>query len=404
MYAIRNITIFLFFSFFFFFSLESLAQNIDLRSLKKKLAQTNKSLTTEFTGIRLIPGKTFIIQEYEGYDSLSFYLPRRIFIDSFYISAFEVTNEQYRQFAEYIQDSILRKLMNYVKQGEDGNEYIDYTKKIDTKSTKIMESFRRIDICFVTPPQPITSIFYELNGSARLNPDKLVYNYKESGKHCQVPVMPYIPILNQKQYPYSFKDSLFINRIYDPAFKDHPVSGISFYQAQAYCHWKTEQLKNALGNNTDFDVIITLPSLYEWEAAAAGADCNLVEIEGAGDYIIRKTEGPESLATKRVNSYIAEWTTTNGDESFEGLREYFLGRAGSWEAFTDTIKLANPGSIGLPQTIDSFYLQMKNTKVVKAGTQTSNQFYLQPGVNRFYDPRAQHAAIGFRYVVLFKRK
>jgi hypothetical protein len=132
---------------FFFFtilSLQAFAQDgVDLRSIIKQINKTNKLLATEFSSLKLIPAEILINRQFECRDSLDFYSPEKITADSFYIAAYEVTNMQYRQFLEYIQDSIVRKLMGFVKQGADGDEYIDYAKKFDiTQANLLMEKVK----------------------------------------------------------------------------------------------------------------------------------------------------------------------------------------------------------------------------------------------------------------------
>ena len=51
---------------------------------------------------------------------------------------------------------------------------------------------------------------------------------------------------------------------------NHPVVGINWYEAMAYCHWLTEKLRQT--GELRPDEIITLPSEAQWEKAARGTD------------------------------------------------------------------------------------------------------------------------------------
>ena len=62
-----------------------------------------------------------MLQEHEGNDSLSFYPPEVSTVEGFYISPYEVTNRQYREFIDNVQDSILHMLFGYIK-GDGRNE------------------------------------------------------------------------------------------------------------------------------------------------------------------------------------------------------------------------------------------------------------------------------------------
>ncbi len=50
---------------------------------------------------------------------------------------------------------------------------------------------------------------------------------------------------------------------------NHPVVGVSWYEAVAFCYWLTEQFK---AQNEKFKMIIRLPTEAEWEKAARGRD------------------------------------------------------------------------------------------------------------------------------------
>ena len=56
---------------------------------------------------------------------------QQVSISGFWMDATEITNNEYRQFTNWVRDSIAGKLMGYVTQGADGNEYLDW-KKIAT--------------------------------------------------------------------------------------------------------------------------------------------------------------------------------------------------------------------------------------------------------------------------------
>ncbi|MEO5943822.1 MAG: SUMF1/EgtB/PvdO family nonheme iron enzyme, partial [Ferruginibacter sp.] len=53
---------------------------------------------------------------------------KQVSISGFWMDATEITNNEYRQFTNWVRDSIAAKLMGYVKQGNDGVELIDWKK------------------------------------------------------------------------------------------------------------------------------------------------------------------------------------------------------------------------------------------------------------------------------------
>ncbi len=237
MYKQKTITCLLI---FLILSLYGRAQDaVDIKSITKEINKTDKSLATEFAAIKFIPDRTFTAQEAEGYESLN---PT----SAFYISAYEVTNKQYRQFVDYVQDSILRKLFGYVKQDKEGYEFIDYTKKINARQV--------IERMHFNPGQK--PYYFDAAGSIRLNARYIVYAYKVSGKRVNIPVMPDTTLPG--------KDHFFL-----PYFDNYPVTGIDSQQAQAYCHWKTEQLKTAIANNEKYDISVFTATDPQRESALA---------------------------------------------------------------------------------------------------------------------------------------
>jgi formylglycine-generating enzyme required for sulfatase activity len=51
---------------------------------------------------------------------------------------------------------------------------------------------------------------------------------------------------------------------------NHPVVGVSWYEAVAFCHWLTEQLRER--GELDHEHVISLPTEPQWEKAARGTD------------------------------------------------------------------------------------------------------------------------------------
>ena len=93
---------------------------------------------------------------------------KSVSISGFWMDATEVTNNEYRQFTNWVRDSIAAKLMGFIKTGPDGNEYVDWTKakniKWGDKST-----IEKIDAMIVTPDNRIF-------GKKELDAKKIVFH------------------------------------------------------------------------------------------------------------------------------------------------------------------------------------------------------------------------------------
>ncbi len=76
---------------------------------------------------------------------------KQVSISGFWMDATEITNNEYRQFTNWVRDSIAGKLMGYVKQGPDGNEYLDW-KQVATIKWGDKATIEKIDAMILTYP------------------------------------------------------------------------------------------------------------------------------------------------------------------------------------------------------------------------------------------------------------
>lgn len=129
-------------------------------------------------------------------------------------------------------------------------------------------------------------------------------------------------------------------------YSEYPVVGVSWEQANAFCNWRTDFLKRALGKEGVYIEPYRLPTEAEWEfAARAGENDNMFPWEG--DLPISEDKGcfyanfkPNDgnyvkdghLITSRVGTYspndfglydmagnVSEWTSTAYTEGVSKL-------------------------------------------------------------------------------------
>ena len=204
----------------------------------------------------------------------------QVSINGFWMDATEITNNEYRQFTNWVRDSIAAKLMGYVKQGPDGVEMIDWTKasKINYGDKATLE---KIDAMIVTPDNRIF-------GRKEIDPAKIIfhsesYNFKEAAKreNANVPRGKFIVKYDLPVYPdtlcwvrdfsYSYNEPMAKQYYSHPAFGNYPVVGVTWKQATAFCEWRTMYLNGYLeskGRTTESP--FRLPTEAEWEYAARG--------------------------------------------------------------------------------------------------------------------------------------
>src|SRR4030095_4133960 len=102
---------------------------------------------------------------------------KQISINGFWMDATEITNNEYRQFVNWVRDSIAASILNYKKAGGDGTEIIDWKKTTSIKwaDPKTME---QLNAMIVTPDNRIF-------GRKEIDALKLIYHsetfdYKEA--------------------------------------------------------------------------------------------------------------------------------------------------------------------------------------------------------------------------------
>ena len=259
---------------------------------------------------------------------------RDISVDGFWMDETEVTNSKYRQFVNYVRDSILRERLadpNYGgdetykieedKNGEPVTPHLNWKKPLPKKPNE--DEQRAIESLYVT--NPVTG--EKMLDASQMNYKYEVYDYvtaalrknrlnpEERNLNTDITVDPneavwiskdtaYIDdegkivretINRQLSGPWDFLNTYIINiypdttcwvndfpnsdnevymRYYfsNPAYNDYPVVGVTWEQANAFCAWRTEYLLKGLGPAARFIQRYRLPTEAEWEFAARGKD------------------------------------------------------------------------------------------------------------------------------------
>ena len=288
-------------------------------------------------------------------------------IQSFWMDKTEVTNEQYRRFVKYVADS-LKFLAVYgggINQNEDTIR-VDWARatKINQNSRAVLEKLNEL---LLSPDNRI-------QGKVELDPNKLVYRYtyvdlkkaaKES-KKLELQLGDYLITVRDSVYPdtlvwmrdfsYSYNEPM--TRLYfsHAAYNEYPVVGVSWKQAIAFTHWRTNNSDYYAGKpgraDQKIDGIYRLPTEAEWEYAARGNSKKnamypwgspyartkegrlLANFKlGRGDYLGGNPEN-DNIHTTKVKSYtendfrlfdmagnVAEWTSSayyEGSSNFMG--------------------------------------------------------------------------------------
>lgn len=329
---------------------------------------------------------------------------RDISVDDFWMDKTEVTNAMYHEFINDIINTIIEDRMNdpqyhgnydlaaqslYITNPVTGERHIDASQlnyayeiydyagaalrqnrldpyernlntdiSIDEGATQIIsKDTAYIDdkgrIVSETITRPLTGAYDFLNTYAvNVYPDTTVWvnDFPKSDNTIYM------------RYYFSHKD-----------YADNPVVGITWEQANAYCSWRTEKLRQELGGDLGDEQPFRLPTEAEWEFAARGTTVNEFPWEqhlaGEGHQRLLANLQPAegnytqdgNIITSKVGIFpanrnglfdmagnVAEWTSTSftdaGVEGMNNINPQHDYRASAYDAYSKKKKSVSGGS------------------------------------------------------------
>jgi gliding motility-associated lipoprotein GldK len=339
---------------------------------------------------------------------------RQISISGFWMDATEITNNEYRQFTNWVRDSIAATLMQYGKD-VDGHFAIDW-KKAQTIKWGDKATIEKINQMIVEPDNRVF-------GKKELDPAKIIYHSEtfdlkaaalkgNEGKprsqfinRDNVPVYP-DTLVWIRDFSYAYNEPMTKRYYSHPAFGNYPVVGVNWKQASAFCVWRTQYLNSFLSSKhvaTESD--FRLPTEAEWEYAARGGRSQ--SMYPWGNYYLRNKRGcllanfkpgrgnyPEDggFYTVRADAYwpndfglycmagnVAEWTSSFYYEGASNF-EHDMNPDIRWNAK------------------DSDPPRMKR-KVIRGGSWKDVGMYLQTSARTYEYQDTAKSYIGFRCVI-----
>ncbi|HTB06380.1 MAG TPA: SUMF1/EgtB/PvdO family nonheme iron enzyme [Bacteroidia bacterium] len=215
-----------------------------------------------------------------GYDfALKLNKPLSEFMEPFYFKKTAITNKEYREFVEYVKDSIIRftlymagpKHGNMVYPGDADPPILNWNVKINYDDT----AFQRETADLYKPEE---ERFYRRK---EVDTRKLMYYYYpyRDNRNTKIEINCYpdtLAWINDFPFPFYFSEIMANMYFWHPAFDDYPVVGISKNQAIAYLHWRTEREQEKLNKVGKGEWIVTyeLPTEYEWEMVETASNKN----------------------------------------------------------------------------------------------------------------------------------
>ncbi len=297
-------------------------------------------------GMTSVPPGTFHMgQSDEDITSSKINMNKQITIGGFYMEDTEITNNEYRQFI-------------YSVLGVEGYDAFEYDSIHGPWTLEEVLDFR----------------------SGGLYPDTTVW-INDFAYHMGEPMTEYYYI--------------------HPAFDDYPVVGVSWYQAQEFCKWRTAYLNNYREENGMWPMPnFRLPSEAEWEYAARGGldqgkypwggpyarngrGCALANFKpGRGNYI------DDGFAySSPVGSYFA-----NGFGLYD-----MAGNVSEWceDAY-------HPASYPIVWDLNPTYFdKAEPRKLIRGGSWKDIPFYIETGTRNYEFQDTMRSFIGFRCVMTY---
>jgi sulfatase modifying factor 1 len=243
-------------------------ENYKAQKLPKKAARY-------FNDMVLIEGGSFTMGKNTGLTPnindtnmlFSLLQPVRAIVPSFYLSDHEVTNAEYREFVNWVRDSIALTLLAQ----KDPSYYRDKEKKhIDWQKRSLLTEAVYSSLEMYYPKGE------RFNDKKEFDTRKFIYTYSEVYDSTSGPQTISIPVYPDtlcwmNDFPYSYNEPLVKSYFWHAAFDNYPVVGVSWQQANAYCKWRTDRLNEEIAKHkgTLFPAF-RLPTEAEWEYAAYG--------------------------------------------------------------------------------------------------------------------------------------
>ncbi|HPH56592.1 MAG TPA: SUMF1/EgtB/PvdO family nonheme iron enzyme [Bacteroidales bacterium] len=295
---------------------------------------------------------------------------KKVSVGSFWMDETEITNGQYKQFVKWVCDSIIReRLADPLYGGNDEykiteNQLGDPIPPYLNRKLPIPDARRATEeelsaLNYLTDPDPI-------RGDRRLVPERITYRYnwfdqeaaskrenqlilekRERNTDVNTALLPQVMIEKDTAYfsqdgrivretlrrplrsmwdfvhtyiveiypdttcwvndfENSYNLPYLINYFSHPGYSAHPVVGVSWEQAKAFCHWRTEYLNSALRSKGQKVLEYRLPTEAEWEYAARGGKL-VTRFPWEGEY-----------TNNEKNCFYANFKTGEGDFSSDG--------------------------------------------------------------------------------------
>ena len=220
------------------------------------------------------------------------YIPRNTIVlnDSTFIGQTEITNQMYREFVNFVKDSMFTHLLYDSLPYSVAKKFLNAPEKTLKKLTEDKrQEYAKIyglnysaykpmiehDSLVITKTTsmyyPQTNRFYKRREidvrklKYTLPSGELVSVYPDTLSWANDYYVKYDPV-DSAEYHYSWADDFLQYYFWHPAYDNYAVVGVNQAQILAYCHWYSRQL-NASEEKSNVFYTVSIPSIYDYTEA-----------------------------------------------------------------------------------------------------------------------------------------
>ena len=360
---------------------------------------------------------------------------QRVSVGAFYMDETEITNNEYRQFERWVVDSMIRTEMKLFKnrRGDTllSNRVVNGdTLRVIDWSVRLNENDEEYKFLY-------DSMFVKtyVDGAPIKEEDNFIYRYEElnirslsqSNQNDEEAIddmdgstyRDNFAIQRQvKIYPSTLdyqSDYVYANNETDATFNyehvahdDYPVVGITWEQANAFCHWRTHIMNSYLrSHNEPLLPDFRLPTETEWEYAARGG-LDVSPYPWGGPYT-RNMKGCFLANFKPLRgNYVADGGLKAIKVKQYNPNNYGLyDMAGNVAEWTSTVFDETSTSYSHDMNSDNSYMSTESDedvlkrKVIRGGSWKDISYFIQNSTRTYEYDDVSTSYIGFRCVMDF---
>ncbi|WP_225312584.1 T9SS ring complex lipoprotein PorK/GldK [Pseudotamlana haliotis] len=401
-------------------------------------------------GMQLIPGGAFIMGKADDDLAGVHDAPAKtVTVRSFYMDETEITNSEYRQFVNWVRDSIVRMklavLADEVGLTPDDGGIGEYAfNDVDTTNMSVYEKYmfenytglgptgyegrkinKDVDLIFNTEEYPdeyytevMDTMYLPLeesyNGQRTWDVTKFKFQYnhmdiqeaakKRGVKRKDVIIKEEIEIYPDttvwiRDFAYSYNEPMHNDYFWHDAYSEYPVVGVTWKQAKAFCEWRTLWKNTYQKSKKGSPAVNTfrLPSEAEWEYAARGG-LQAATYPWGGPYT-KNDRGCFMANFKPVRGdYAADQALYTVEAKSYDPNDYNLyNMAGNVSEWVNASY--DPSAYEYTSTINPSVNDMENQrKIVRGGSWKDVAYFLQVSSRDYEYADSARSYIGFRTV------